>query len=116
MILGPVGLLAGLLLGGRNKEITFVAKFKNGKKIFASTDSKTFTKLQAVIFNQTSKLESPYMSITKKTPIEQLESDRYVFVAKDVVRKDGPWDECMVKISADKIELYQFGTLFKVYT
>jgi hypothetical protein len=48
--LGPVGLLAGLLLGGKKKQVTFVAKFKDGRKLLASTDSKTFTKLQAAIF------------------------------------------------------------------
>ena len=50
VILGPVGLLAGLLLGGKKKEITFVAKFKDGRKLLAQTDSKTFTKLQAAVF------------------------------------------------------------------
>ena len=50
VILGPVGLLAGLLLGGRKKEVTFIAKFKDGKKMLASTDSKTYTKLQAKVF------------------------------------------------------------------
>lgn len=50
VILGPVGLLAGLLLGGKKKEITFVARFKDGRKLLASTDSKTFTKLQAAAF------------------------------------------------------------------
>ena len=50
VILGPVGLLAGLLLGGKKKEVTFVAKFKDGRKLLASTDSKTFTKLQAAVF------------------------------------------------------------------
>ena len=49
-LLGPVGLLAGVLLGGKKKEVTFVAKFKDGRKLFASTDSKTFTKLQAAVF------------------------------------------------------------------
>ena len=50
LILGPVGLLAGLLLGGKKKEVTFIAKFKDGRKLLASTDSKTFTKLQASVF------------------------------------------------------------------
>lgn len=50
VILGPVGLLAGLLLGGKKKEVTFVAKLKDGRKLLASTDSKTFTKLQAAVF------------------------------------------------------------------
>lgn len=48
--LGPVGLLAGLLLGGKGKEVTFVAKFKDGKKFLATTDSKTYTKIKAAVF------------------------------------------------------------------
>jgi hypothetical protein len=50
VILGPVGLLAGLLLGGRKKDVTFVAKFKDGRRILATTDSKTFIKIQAAVF------------------------------------------------------------------
>lgn len=49
-LLGPVGMLAGLLLGGKGKEITFVAVLKDGKKMLATADSKTFTKLQALAF------------------------------------------------------------------
>lgn len=49
VLLGPVGLLAGLLAGGRGKDVTFIAKFKDGKKL-ATTDSKTFTKMQASLF------------------------------------------------------------------
>jgi len=50
LALGPVGLLAGLLLGGNNKEITFIAKFKDGRKIMATTDSETYTRLAAAAF------------------------------------------------------------------
>ncbi|WP_375187755.1 hypothetical protein [Sphingobium yanoikuyae] len=50
VILGPVGLLAGLLLGGRKKEVTFVAKFKDGRKFLGTTDSKTFTQMSAATF------------------------------------------------------------------
>lgn len=50
VILGPVGLLAGLLLGGKKKDVTFVAKFKDGRKLLATTDNKSFTKLQAAVF------------------------------------------------------------------
>lgn len=50
VLLGPVGLLAGLLLGGRGKDVTFVAKFKDGTKLLATTDSKTFTKIRAMVF------------------------------------------------------------------
>lgn len=48
--LGPVGLLAGLLLGGKGKDVTFIIKFKDGRKMLATTDSKTFTKLAAMAF------------------------------------------------------------------
>lgn len=48
--LGPVGLLAGLLLGGRGKDVTFVAKLRDGRKLLATTDSKTFTRIQAALF------------------------------------------------------------------
>ena len=50
LLLGPVGLLAGLLGGGRKKEVTFVAKFKDGRKLLATTDSQTYTKLMAAVF------------------------------------------------------------------
>lgn len=49
-LLGPVGLLAGMLLGGRGKEVTFVAKFKDGKKILATADSDTYKKILAAVF------------------------------------------------------------------
>lgn len=50
VLLGPVGLLAGLLLGGRKKEVTFVTRFKDGRKLLATTDSATFTRLRAAVF------------------------------------------------------------------
>jgi hypothetical protein len=49
-VLGPVGLLAGLLAGGRGKDVTFVLKMKDERKMLATTDSKTFTKLKAKMF------------------------------------------------------------------
>lgn len=48
--LGPVGLLAGLLLGGRKSEVTFVAIFKGGKKMLGTTDNDTFKKIIAASF------------------------------------------------------------------
>jgi hypothetical protein len=50
VILGPVGLLAGLLLGGKKKEITFIARFKDGRKLLATADSATYTRLIAAVF------------------------------------------------------------------
>ena len=49
-LLGPVGLLAGLLMGGRAKNVVFVVRFKDGRKLLASADSKTFTAIQAAAF------------------------------------------------------------------
>ncbi|MDF1622507.1 MAG: hypothetical protein P1V33_03435 [Pseudohongiella nitratireducens] len=50
VLLGPAGLLAGLLLGGRKKEVTFIGLIQDGRKFLATTDSKTYTKLQAGSF------------------------------------------------------------------
>lgn len=50
LVLGPVGMLAGLLVGGKKKEVTFIATFKDGRKLMATTDNGTFIKLQAAVF------------------------------------------------------------------
>ncbi|MGY4677642.1 hypothetical protein ACWIT3_07915 [Pasteurella sp. P03HT] len=50
VLLGPVGLLAGLLLGGKGKDVTFIMVLKDGRKMLATTDSKTYTKMQSVMF------------------------------------------------------------------
>lgn len=50
LLLGGVGALAGLLVGGRAKEVTFVAKFKDGRKLLATTDASTFKAIQAATF------------------------------------------------------------------
>lgn len=47
LVLGPVGLLAGLLMGGKKKEVTFVAKFKDNRKMLATTDNKTYLQITA---------------------------------------------------------------------
>ena len=49
-LLGPLGLLAGLLLGGKGKDVTFILKLKDGRKRLATTDSKPYTKLSALAF------------------------------------------------------------------
>lgn len=49
-LLGPVGLLAGLLAGGRGKEVTFIVQFKDGKKALCTAKSKDYTKMQAALF------------------------------------------------------------------
>lgn len=45
VLLGPVGLLAGFLAGGQGKDVTFVCKFKDGRKFMATTSSKTYIQL-----------------------------------------------------------------------
>ena len=50
VVLGPVGFLAGALLGGKGKEITFIAELKNGKKFMATTENKYFKIIQAGVF------------------------------------------------------------------
>lgn len=48
-LLGPVGLLAGLFLGGKKQESTFIIKFTDDKKLLGTTDSKTYAKLQTYL-------------------------------------------------------------------
>lgn len=50
VLLGPVGLLAGLLAGGRGKDVTFVCKLRDGRKFMATAPSKVFTELSAALF------------------------------------------------------------------
>lgn len=50
LALGGVGALAGLLVGGRAKEVTFVAKFKDGRKLMATVEAPTFKAIQAATF------------------------------------------------------------------
>ncbi|MBK5002521.1 hypothetical protein IAE37_004797 [Pseudomonas sp. S31] len=45
LVAGPLGLLAGLWLGGQKEEATFLATFKDGRKLMASTDGKTWSKI-----------------------------------------------------------------------
>lgn len=45
LALGPVGLLAGVILGGNKKDVTFVARLRDGKKFLATVDSKTYAKI-----------------------------------------------------------------------
>lgn len=49
-LLGPVGLLAGLLAGGRGKDVTFIIHFKDGKKALCTAKSNIYTKMQAAMF------------------------------------------------------------------
>lgn len=48
-IFGPVGLLA-ILLAKKHRDITFVAKLKDGRKMLATTDAGTYRKLAVATF------------------------------------------------------------------
>ena len=50
VLLGPIGLLAGLLTGGKGKDVTFVCKLKDGRKFMATAPSNVYTELSAVLF------------------------------------------------------------------
>lgn len=53
LIAAPVALaagLAGILKGGRTKEICFACYLKDGKKFMAVADSKTYQKIMALTF------------------------------------------------------------------
>lgn len=50
VLLGPVGLLAGLVLGGRGKDMTFILVLKDGRKAMLTADSKTYAAIQSAVF------------------------------------------------------------------
>jgi hypothetical protein len=45
-LLGPLGMAAGLLGGGRSKVVTFIGILKDDRKFLASMNNKGFVKLQ----------------------------------------------------------------------
>lgn len=42
LVLGPVGAAAGMMLAGAEKEVTFLATLKDGRKLLAATDDRTY--------------------------------------------------------------------------
>lgn len=50
LLTGGVGLLAGALLGGQGKNVTFICKLKDGRKFMATAKNKDFIKMQAAMF------------------------------------------------------------------
>lgn len=47
LALGPVGLLAGLLLGGKKKHVAFFCRFADGRKLMAKSEPFVIELLQA---------------------------------------------------------------------
>ena len=50
LLLGPVGAIAGLLAGGRSKEVCFACYLKDGRKFLAKGDTKTYQAVLAKTF------------------------------------------------------------------
>jgi len=48
--LGPLGAIGGMLLGGNKKQVVFACELQDGRKFMATTDSKTWLKIQAANF------------------------------------------------------------------
>jgi hypothetical protein len=51
LLAGPLGLLAGAVLGGRGRDVVFVAVLKDGRKLLGQTDSKTYMQLRSDVFS-----------------------------------------------------------------
>lgn len=52
VLLGPLGLLAGLVLGGKGKNTTFICRFKDGRKFLATTSTKEYNNLRKHVLSQ----------------------------------------------------------------
>ena len=50
LLLGPVGAIAGLLAGGRSKEVCFACYLKDGRKFLAKGDTKIYQAVLAQAF------------------------------------------------------------------
>lgn len=48
VVLGPIGAVAGVLLGGNNKEVVFVCHLRDGRKFLAQADAKDFREIIAL--------------------------------------------------------------------
>lgn len=59
LVAGPIGLIAGLWLGGREEEVTFVATLKDGRKLMAITDTKTYSKMTRTLHSRTPEKQNP---------------------------------------------------------
>ncbi len=50
LVLGPIGLAAGLFFAGNEKEITVAGELKDGQKFLAKVDKETFDALKALTY------------------------------------------------------------------
>ena len=49
-LLGPVGGIAGLVFGGRTKEVCFALYLKDGRKYLIASDPKTYQNIKTLCF------------------------------------------------------------------
>ncbi|GAB7553338.1 hypothetical protein NRB_28440 [Novosphingobium sp. 11B] len=66
LLLGPVGLLAGVL-GGKRKEVTFVATLDDGRGFIATSDAEVFAKLKGASL-KTSRQHKPAPAVAAAPP------------------------------------------------
>ena len=50
VLLGPLGGIAGLVFGGRTKEVCFALYLNDGRKYLITSDTKTFQRIKAMNF------------------------------------------------------------------
>jgi hypothetical protein len=78
VVAGPAGILAAILLGaGKRKEVTFVARLTDGRKMLATTDGATYTKLAAAAFNASEKAPLADPNPNFVPPVETLPEQVY---------------------------------------
>lgn len=47
LMFGPIGAVAGAIIGSKNRRVTFAVKFKDGRKFAATTSARIFARIQA---------------------------------------------------------------------
>jgi hypothetical protein len=80
---GPIGLLAGLISGGRNQEITFVASFSDGNKVLATANKKEFVALKSASMTAANNLRLPIPP--PPALVEQVQPELFVSDNSDVI-------------------------------
>lgn len=82
-LLGPVGLLAGVLAGGKGKEVTFICKLIDGRRFIATTQASTYKQIIADL----PKEKKP------KSKYEALLGEREAADSQDIreIIKEKPW-------------------------
>lgn len=53
LLLGPIGLLGGAVLGGLNKKVTYIVEFDDGKKFLGTSSSLVFKEIETAIIKAT---------------------------------------------------------------